>query len=226
MPQEFYHKLGWASTSVKTISLETDPALWNQHSKCGLPEVKLLKEENLPGLCLKDTDARSSELDKRSVANSRPCFAFIPRHEMILWHNKRENLNASFIHGRWETRQRGVISESGRAWLIWHFDEVEHKLKVQRIVILDRDAQERNIRELAAMLRFAQGMGKEFGFMTMEIWNPDKVVIAAAELLASHYVGTQIVIKNRESSIASMRLKSDAPQDSVTWEANEYYAWC
>jgi hypothetical protein len=191
-----------------------------------LPAITLLKEESeLQELCEEDDLALSSQLADLSK-NGNVHYAFSPKPEMIAWHIKREDLNASLIHGRWKTRFRGAISASRRAWVIWHFDEIERKLKMQRIVTLDKNEFDRNVQELAALLRFAQWVAKGSGVTTTLIWNPDKETIAAAELLASAYTQMQMTIEDRQGSLASIRRRFGEPQQGANWEANEYYAWC
>jgi hypothetical protein len=153
-------------------------------------------------------------------------YAFVPKGDLMAWHIKREDLNASLIHGHWKTRFRGALAASRRAWIIWHFDEVPGKLVIQRIVTLDKDEHERNIQELAALIRFAQWVAKGSGVMTALIWNPDDAAIAAAELLASAYDQMRMKIEDRQGSLAAVRKRFGEPMDGMVWNANEYYAWC
>lgn len=213
---------------VKTLQIETDPSIFEQaHNGTALklPGLRLLKEEELPTLCEQDSQALEAELNQSS-ADEGTWFAFQPKPETIAWHIKREDLNGSLIHGRWKTRVRGIISDTGRAWIVLHFDEIEHKLKIQRIVTLNKKEDEKNVRELAALIRFAQWVGKGSGFMSIQIWDPDAATLAAAELLESHYDQMQIKLEDRTGSLACARRRDGAPQDDLHWAANEYYAWC
>ena len=210
------------------MQLETDPSMWDQPQNgtlLTLPGLSILKEETLSDLCAEDGDAMMNQLNDLSRID-KTYFAFLPTCETIAWHIKREDLNASLIHGHWKTRYRGVISESRRAWLIWHFDEIECKLKVQRIVTLDRDERKRNTQELAALLRFAQWTAKGSGITSVLIWNPDEETVAAAELLRSHYDRMRVSIAERSGSLACARRRDDVWQDDLCWVANEFYAWC
>jgi hypothetical protein len=212
--------------STRTLKIETDSKLWNDvHEQVDftLPIAKPLME-HLEQLCEQDSMSLQSELDKLA-GNEDTHYAFVPSYETISWHMKREELNVEMIHGHQRKRPQGAISDSGRTWLIWHFDEVEKKLKIQRIVILDKHEHDRNLREIAGLIQFAQFVGKTSGFSTMLIWNPGEVTRAVAELLASKY-DVKISIEDREGSIPCARRRYDQAQDGCMWEVNEYYAWC
>jgi hypothetical protein len=184
-----------------------------------------VRDEDLKALCEKDNESLQSDIEQLS-SGGKICFAFDPRCEIISWHNKREDLNAQLLHGRWETRFRGAVAESGKAWIMWHFDEVEKKLKVQRIVVLEKHEQDRNVQEIASLLRFAQWVAKASDISAMLIWNPDEVTISASQMLMCKFNQTKMRIEDRECSIPAARRRYDEAQDNIVWEANEYYAWC
>ena len=121
---------------------------------------------------------------------------------------------------------RGAVAESGRAWIVWHFDEIDHKLKVERIVVLDKHEKERNIQELAVLIWFCQVVGKWSAFMTTTIWNPSEEVMKAIDILKSGYDQMQIKVEDREGSIPCARQRFGDTSESLNWLANEYYAWC
>lgn len=152
--------------------------------------------------------------------------AFNPTAQQIDWHLVREDHMAEALHGRGESPSRGAISESRRAWLIWYLDFVEKKCKIQRVVLLDRHERERNVKEIAALLRFAQWQAKSHGIKKVIVWNPCDEVQQAGQLLAQEFDGTHVITEERDSSIPALRHRNEKLTEEVVWVHNEYYAWC
>lgn len=191
-----------------------------------LPGLHLLKDEHVELLCKQDLEALEKEFTQPSKKEDQIRVAFAPNAHQIDWHLIREDYMAKALFDRGKSHVRGAISESRRAWLIWHFDFVEKKSKVQRVVLLNKDERERNVKEVAALLRFAQWQAKARGLNHVIIWNPCDEVQEAASLLADKFEGTKVTIEDRDSSIPALRRRNEESTDDIVWEHNEYYAWC
>jgi len=191
-----------------------------------LLEIHPLRDSELRDLCNQDTGALCNRFLQPLPGDDKIRVAFIPSFEQISWHLAREDYMAKALHDGDKSPVRGVISQSRRAWLIWHFDFVERKLKVQRIVLLDRSERERNVKELVALLRFAQWQARARGIERVVVWKPCDEIKQAADLLADRYSETKSILEDRDSSIPSLRRRWGLPTDAISWEHNEYYAWC
>lgn len=183
-----------------------------------------MEDEDLKQLCSQGVQVLESEL-QQIPTNDKTHFAFLPTLEQIGWHNAREDLNAKYMLDHLRCA-RGVRSESGRAWILWHVDDPEGKLKLQRVVLLDKHERERNIRELVALLSFTEMFARSSRALTVLIWNPMEEVAEAARLMVEQCEGVKMKIEEREGSIPSVRLRYGRAQDDLVWESNEYYAWC
>jgi hypothetical protein len=191
-----------------------------------LPGLHLLKDEHVEDLCKQDLAALDKEFAQPSKQDDRIRVAFTPNAHQIEWHLLREDYMAEALFNREKSPVRGAISSSRRAWLIWYFDLFAKKSKVQRIVLLDKDERERNVVEVAALLRFAQWQAKARGINHIYIWNPCDEVQEAGHLLATKFEGTSVKIEDRDSSIPALRRRNEESTDEIIWEHNEYYAWC
>jgi hypothetical protein len=166
------------------------------------------------------------EFKQISIKDDQIRVAFVPTARQIEWHCVREDYMAKALLNREKSPFRGAISESKRAWIIWHFDLSEKKSKVQRVVLLDKDERERNVKELIVLLRVAQWQAKASGIKFVIVWNPCDEVQEASRRLAERFEGTRTKIEDRESSIPALRRRNEKPTDKTIWEHNEYYAWC
>jgi hypothetical protein len=167
-------------------------------------------------------------LDKEMSSNelkSGVRVAFSPTYPQACWHFTREELNGKETISR-TPDIKGAISVSGQAWVYWHYDFIEKKLKVQRVVLIDRTQYERNVQELGTLLFQALGTAMEWGLEQVIIWNPCEELEKAAHALALKDNNLDVVVEERESSsIPSLRIRG-GKSDDVIWHANEYYAWC
>ena len=150
--------------------------------------------------------------------------AFIPTFDQACWHFAREDYMAKRSLQTLEVK--GVISESGKAWMYWHHDILEHKLKVQRVVLLDRTEYQTNVEELLLLLLQALVSAFHGGIRKVVVWNPCEELRDAARGVASNFSNVSFAIGERkDASIPSLRLAGGRGQP-VVWHANEYYAWC
>lgn len=198
----------------------------NEKGKVVLPGLHLLKTEHLEDLCRQDFEALATEFARPSKTDDEIRVAFTPTVQQIEWHLVREDYMAKTLFEREKSTIRGAISETRRVWIIWHFDLVEKKSKIQRIVILDKEERERNVTEIAALLRFAQWQAKARGIDHVIIWNPCDEVQQAGQLVAENFDGTRAEVVDRDSSIPALRRRNEESTFKIVWEHNEYYAWC
>lgn len=203
------------------LQSRTDPS-----DKVELPGLHPLKDEQIEELCREDLQALEKEFAQLVEPNDRIHIAFTPTAHQIQWHLIREDHTAKALFDREKSPCRGAIAKSRRAWLIWYFDLVEKKCKVQRIVLLDKHERERNVSEIAALLHFAQREAKSWAIDQVIVWNPCDEVKEAGYLLAERFEGTDARIEERDSSIPALRRRNEVSTDKVVWKHNEYYAWC
>lgn len=194
--------------------------------KVDLPEPYPLKDEQIEDLCREDIQALENGFAQPVEPDDHIRIAFAPTAHQIQWHLVREDHMAKALFARGKPACRGAVAKSRRAWLIWYFDLVEKKCKIQRIVLLDKHEHERNVSEVAALLLFTQREAKSQGIDKVILWNPCGEVEEAGHFLAESFKGTDAIIEERDSSIPALRRRNEESTENVTWKHNEYYAWC
>jgi hypothetical protein len=186
--------------------------------------VRLLKRDDMQDLCGQDINILEKELSK-DEAHTGTKIAFLPSYSQACWHFARDEIMGKHLASR-APDVKGAISESGKAWMYWHYELVEKKLKVQRVVLLDRTEREGNVHELTLLLHEAVRSAFDWELTQVIIWNPCVELQEAAQALASEDLGLSVKLEERKSSsIPSLRMRGGLGPE-VTWHANEYYAWC
>jgi hypothetical protein len=186
--------------------------------------LRLLHNEDMQDLCSQDIQILEKEMSN-DESKSEVKVAFLPTYDQARWHFAREEIMGKHLASRIPTI-KGAISESGKAWMYWHHDLIEKKLKVLRVVLLDQTARGRNIEELILLLRQAVKSAVDWELEQVIVWNPCEEVQEAAQAVASKDAGFTVTLEERKSSsIPSLRMRNGSGA-VVTWHANEYYAWC
>jgi hypothetical protein len=175
-------------------------------------------------LCDQDCHVLEKELSK-DKSNTGTRVAFLPTYSQACWHFAREEIMGKHLASR-VPEVKGAISESGKAWMYWHYELIEKKLKVQRVVLLDRAERERNVHELTLLLSEAIRFANDWELGQVIVWNPCEELQEAAQAVTMEGVEVSVTLEERKSSsIPSLRMRGGSGTD-VTWHANEYYAWC
>jgi hypothetical protein len=188
--------------------------------------VRLLKKEDLKPLCSEDEKLLLGDFKiQRSDPGTR--VAFLPTFAQASWHFAKEEIVSTYLASK-IPEIKGAITSDGAAWMYWHYNFNQKKLKVQRVVLLKPgDAEhEGNVQALALLLLEALKLARDWDLMEVIIWNPCKELQEAAHFVASGKDGLSMKLEERtSSSIPSLRMR-DGSKEEVTWIANEYYAWC
>ncbi|TLD30002.1 putative Xaa-Pro aminopeptidase P [Venturia nashicola] len=219
----YYEKLGWTPYSTRQLVLQSRT---DMSAEADLPESYQLRDAQIEGLCEEDLEALEKEFAQPVESDDHIYIAFTPTAHQIQWHLVREDHMAKALFGREKAACRGAIAKSRRAWLIWYFDFVEKKCKIQRIVLLDKHERERNVSEIVSLLCFTQQEARRRNIERVIVWNPCDEVEEAGRLLAANFGGIVAKIEERDSSIPALRRRNDEATEKVVWKHNEYYAWC
>lgn len=228
---KFYAKHGWQPFPSTHISLQTIDNAGEYHQRRAeitpLPHVEDLEYQDLAALPL--ISNLEDRLAKMSSANpSKTFLAFQPDMPNLQWHFMREEFLAEVL-GRKKPETKGAIDQKTGIALIWvrtySEDSSEWHLSVLYVHIPESDIHTDETRKsLSALLLRAQYEAHVWDMAAgVEVWDPRKEVVEAAEAVA---YGHQVqVISRDQEHICS--LKWNGPDtDDVVWVANERYAWC
>lgn len=236
--QTFYSKLGWHPFPSSHVALR--PA----KSQAYPIQARYLYAQDLPALCEQDEHLLRKEIEQRQSSSSSIRVALIPDIETMQWHHAREEFAGKEMLGR-DPELKGALartSTGARVWCIWTRtfgdDQVDNTLNVLRVVtegdqVLrfeqehapDPDCAEQTIVDaLANVFRAAQFEAAQWPIKDIQIWNPTRLTILAAQKLEP---ASKVVHREKES-IASLRWHGANSQDGheVDWVGNEKYGWC
>ncbi|KAF2418990.1 hypothetical protein EJ08DRAFT_702884 [Tothia fuscella] len=227
--KSFYTKLGWDPFPSKQIILELNPddiVTSDAQAECRVIEgVRLLKQADLEALCERDIDAMKQRFKNETLQpRNQTRIAFLPTYEQACWHWSKEQFH---VASRGEISEiKGAISASGNVWMYWYHDVDGGKLKIQRIVILDREDEERRIDELALLLQQAVKEASGWGIKKVIVWNPcEEVRVAARRIGETEGIGIEEE-ERQVASIPSLRWKRGRKNEKIVWDSDEFYAWC
>ena len=124
---------------------------------------------------------------------------------------------------------KGTITDDGRSWIYWDHNFGEKKMNVQRIAHFEvTEGIEKAVDNVVALLEAAAAQAAQWKLKKVVVWNPDDVISQAAEKLGAKYHDGVVVTAHErtDGSIPSLRWKHDQSLQDITWDQNEYYAWC
>lgn len=237
--KEFYTARGWHPFPSTHVSLPpVTPAMG-----AGLPQVHMLKAENLPELCTDDEKLVRSRVSKFREGD-KTAVALIPESKVIQWHQAREDFVANELYGKQPEIKGAVSGDAGtRVWCYWTriwTNPQEHDrntLHILRLVIEDESfsdfapASTDSATELqdspitmavAALFAAAQAEAARWDMKEVQIWNPTSTTLAAAQIL-----DPKASVVDRESeSIVSLRWYGEGSHEDVELMCNEKVNWC
>lgn len=237
--KKFYAARGWQAFHSAHVALSSRETA----GRDGLPEVRLLKAEDLPELCRIDEQLLRTRLEKQK--GGKPAVALLPDSATIKWHHAREDFVANELFGNAPEIKGAVAGREGeRVWCYWTrvFTNPAKEpavLHVLRLVIDDptfsdfapasaSHAQLQKLSEtptakaIAAVLTEAQKQAAEWKMTAALMWNPTAMTLAAARLLEEG-----VEVEHREDeSIASLLWYGQGAWQDVDWVCNEKYGWC
>jgi hypothetical protein len=188
--------------------------------------IRTLKKDDLESLCSAENTLLLEEFEKERL-NPGTRVAFLPTFAQASWHFAREEVMSTYLDSQ-PPDIKGAVTSSGMAWMYWHYELGDKKLKIQRVVLLKRGEaeHERNVQELSLLLLEALKVAKDWNLKQVIVWNPCKELQEAAHRVASRNDALSMKLEERTtSSIPSLRMRNGSKEE-VTWLANEYYAWC
>jgi GNAT superfamily N-acetyltransferase len=232
--QQFYAKHGWKPMSSTHITLVAiDQAAYDDaRQRLDLPPVEDLRSSELEPICQTAITQVESELITKSSkdATKRPCVAICPDYKHITWHLAREDFFASAMYDSYPEAKGAIDRETGCA-IIWcrvfRDTPEQNGLDILKIIIpaqhnFAAEMTPHLERSIAALLLRAQLEAKAWDMQAgVEVWNPEKVTLRAAKMLANEEDVEVITRKNEH--ICSLRWEGEG---QVEWLSIEKYAWC
>lgn len=226
---KFYARYGWSVFESTHIQLDSMSSRDYDNIKASFPPVKDLFAADL--LQLPSVAYMEQNLDQLSEADpSRPYLAIHPDVDHFAWHHTREEYLAR-ISGKEVPQTKGAIHPSSGIAIVWNRRYTSQPKDCQLHllhVIIPRDSKGSRDTEtiLAALLLRAQ---REAGTWDMtagvEIWDPTKPVIAAAQILKTNVQEKVQVITRDKEHLCCLRWTAGEKEDPV-WVNKEKYGWC
>jgi GNAT superfamily N-acetyltransferase len=230
----FYAKHGWKPMSSNHITLAPidQVAYDDARHRLNLPPVEDLRSSELEPICQTAIMQVESELVAKSSkdAGERSYVAISPDYKHITWHFAREDFLASTLHNAYPEVKGAVDRKTGCA-LIWSrvFRDTpqQNGLDILKTVIpsphnatAERTPDIDN--SIAALLLRAQLEAKVWDMQAgVEVWNPEKVTLRAAKMLANEE--DVKIITRKDEHICSLRWEGEGEAE---WISNDKYAWC
>ena len=193
-----------------------------------------VKSSDLPALCQCDEDLLQVGMQRRaSLDPSQTVVALIPDIETLQWHHANEEFSGSELRDRVPTIKGAIkTTRSGKVWCVWtrvfdEAEEAENVLHILRLVIdyemwsVAPEDEHSEVQEaIAAVLQDAQREAAEWRLHRVEMWNPQSIVVRAAQTIISSLE----VHEREEEGIPSLMCHGSLKDmRKVDWVANEKY---
>ena len=194
---KFYDKCGWPVIESKSLMMS------GKIEREGI--AKLTNLEDLRPLIESELHLMKQELDQNS-------FVIIPTYENTEWFHTRSQFYAKLNSKTVD--YCGAVNGNGD-WISWWHDFNEKKL-----VILNLRANSQS--SIESLLSSAMVETENWGFNSLEIWDPSSTVQKVAPIIAN-----SIQIIDREESLSCLAFWGTGRElKPVKWIHNEKYAWC
>ncbi|MCJ1384556.1 hypothetical protein MMC17_007673 [Xylographa soralifera] len=222
--KQFYARRGWHARESRHVSL---PAVLGGEEQNGVG-LRPLYAADLGALCEADERILRRRMGRWGVGGVDTRVAFVPDVETMAWHHAREEFAArEVLERRPEVKGAVVEGVEGRVWAVWTrtfgAGEEGNVLHVLRMVVGGEGGEEGegawSVEAAAEVLRAAQREAGRWAMKTVEVWNPERVVVVAARRI----VGEVEVVERDEESITSLMWYGEG---EVEWVGNEKYGWC
>ncbi|MCJ1435202.1 hypothetical protein MMC27_004574 [Xylographa pallens] len=216
--KQFYARRGWHARESRHVAL---PAVLGGEEK-GVG-AKALYAADLGALCEADERLLRRRMGRWGDGGVDTRVAFVPDVETMAWHHAREEFAAREVLGRWPEVKGAVVERGeGRVWAVWTrtfgAEKEGNVLHVLRMVVEGEEGTWR-VEAAAEVLRAAQREAGRWAMKTVEVWNPEGVVVVAARRIH----GEVEVVERDEESITSLMWYGEG---QVEWVGNEKYGWC
>lgn len=185
--------------------------------RADLPSTRLLTDEEISALSLRDVASLKEDFDKLAVEPDGVHVAVLPSAEMVTWlHQWGDFLNDKLRNGE-GPYPHGAICEAANTWIYWHYG-FKH-------LAIDRVVGQGSPEVLAALLLDALEEARKWKFPKVVAWEPSPELIRALDLI-SNKVGVEVETITRPNSITSLRWKNSDKTKKTTLHLNETYASC
>ncbi|PNS18448.1 DNA polymerase zeta catalytic subunit [Sphaceloma murrayae] len=244
--KEFYAKHGWEARESSHLGLAVT-GTGSGTEAGGKTGVRVLGDGDLQRLCERDEESLRTRVETLA-GRGTSAVAICPDAQTFGWHFARESFVSNELFGR-VPEVKGAMTRTARGkdvwcwWTRWWTNEDVKVVKgnvlhILRLVVDDEEyddspATEEGVKDqqdseisvaVAALLAAAGEEAGKWAMESVQIWNPSSTTVAAARRLDSN---VQVVHREMDS-IASLRW-CDAELDvgdTLTWCANEKFAWC
>ena len=235
--KKFYARSGWEAFPSAHVAVAP-----REGAGEGLPEVRLLKAEDLPELCEVDEGLVRARLEKQK--GEKTAVALLPDIATMRWHHAREDFVATELFGKTPVIKGAVAGKEGeRVWCYWTrvFTKPAKEppvLHILRLVVEDPNfddfgpasssspspsqLQLPTTKAIAAVFAAAQQQAKEWGMSEVMMWNPSSTTLAAARLLDEKAE----MVEREAESIASLLWYGEEGWRDVRWVDCEKFVWC
>ncbi|UKZ72415.1 hypothetical protein TrVFT333_000044 [Trichoderma virens FT-333] len=227
-----YRRLGLATLLIKHVAewldgpadaaasmLYTSVGDFYVGNRADLPSTRLLTNEEIPALCMRDVADLNESFKKLSVRPDEVHLAVLPSPEMVTWlHEWGDFLNNK--RGGEAPYAHGAICEAADTWIYWHHG-FQH-LAISR-VRTPPGVGLGSPEVLASLLLDALEEAHRWKFPKVVVWEPSPELISAMNLI-SKKVSVEVETKPRPNSITSLRWKGSDETKKTTIHLNEVYA--
>ncbi|MCJ1282919.1 hypothetical protein MMC26_002245 [Xylographa opegraphella] len=222
--KQFYARRGWHARESRHVALPAVPEAGEEKGTT----ARALYAADLRALCEADERLLRRKMGRWGEGGPDTRVAFVPDVETVGWHHAREEFAAEEMLGR-RPEVKGAVVETaeGRVWAVWTrtfgASEEGNLLHVLRMVVEgaleEKEEGTWSVEAAAEVLRAAQREAGRWAMKTVEVWNPEGVVVLAARSI----VGEVEVVDRDEESITSLMWYGEG---EVEWVGNEKYGWC
>lgn len=185
--------------------------------RAGLPSTRLLTDEEIPALCVRDVATLKKSFEELVVGPDEVHVAVLPSAEMVTWLHQWGDFLTSKLRGGEPPYVHGAICEAADTWIYWHCG-FKH-LAISRVV------GQGSPEVLAALLLDVLEEARRWQFPKVVVWEPSPELISAMDLI-SNKVGVEVETVARPNSITSLRWKGSDKTKKTTIHLNEVYASC
>ncbi|KAL6899943.1 hypothetical protein GGI43DRAFT_427653 [Trichoderma evansii] len=214
---DFYVSQGWELIPSMVSNITHPSGEFQPGDRAGLPSTRLLADEEISALSMRDVANLKESFDKLAVESDEVHVAVIPSAEMVTWlHQWGDFLNNKLRSGE-GPYPHGAICEAADTWIYWHYG-FKH-------LAIDRVVGQGSPEVLAALLLDALEEARKWKFPKVAIWEPSTELIRALDLI-SNKAGVEVETMTRPNSITSLRWKHSDKTKKTTLHLNETYASC
>jgi GNAT superfamily N-acetyltransferase len=219
---QFYVAQGWQMMPSIISDITNLSGDFQSGDRAGLPSTRLLTNEEIPALCVRDVADLKESFQKSAVGPDEVHLAVLPSAEMITWLHEWGDFISSKFRGGEAPYVHGAICEAADTWIYWHHG-AKH-LAISRVRTPPGVGQG-SPEVLAGLLLDALEEARRWKFPKVIVWEPSPELISAMDLI-SKKVGVEVETKARPNSITSLRWKNSDKTKKTTIHLNEEYASC